>query len=42
MVTTLDKGCFLINGTTIVPDDNNAKAELSSKHLKLSPNLLQK
>ncbi|WP_026489718.1 hydratase [Butyrivibrio sp. XBB1001] len=36
MVTTLDKGCFLINGTTIVPDDNNAQAELSSKGITSS------
>nr|WP_297769385.1 hydratase [uncultured Butyrivibrio sp.] len=36
MVTTLDKGCFLINGTTIVLDDNNAQAELSSKGITSS------
>lgn len=36
MVTTLDKGCFLINGTTIVPDDNNAQAELTSKGITSS------
>ena len=30
MVTTLDKGCYLVNGSTIIPDDNEAKAALAS------------
>ena len=36
MVTTLDKGCFLINGTTIVPDDAEASAFLGSKGISTS------
>ena len=36
MVTTLDKGCFLINGNTIVPDDAEASALLSSKGVNTS------
>ena len=31
MVTTLDKGCYLLNGTTIIPDDSEAGAALKSK-----------
>jgi aconitate hydratase len=30
MVTTLDKGCYLLNGTTVVPDDSQAQAVLSA------------
>jgi aconitate hydratase len=30
MVSTLDKGCYLVDGTTLVPDDNEAAAQLSS------------
>ncbi len=30
MVTTLDKGCYLVNGSTIVPDDSEAGAALAS------------
>ena len=30
MVTTLDKGCYLVNGSTVIPDDNEAKAALAS------------
>jgi aconitate hydratase len=29
MVTTLDKGCYLLNGTTVIPDDSEAKAALA-------------
>ena len=36
MVTTLDKGCFLINGNTIVPDDEQAQALLASKGVSTS------
>ena len=31
MVTTLDKGCYLVNGVTIVPDDQEASAKLESQ-----------
>ncbi len=31
MVTTLDKGCYLVNGVTIVPDDQEASAKLQSQ-----------
>ena len=30
MVTTLDKGCYLLNGETIIPDDNHVQDELKS------------
>ncbi len=36
MVTTLDKGCYLLNGTTIVPDDGEAGELLSSKGISTS------
>ena len=29
MVTTLDKGCYLVNGQTLIPDDAEAAAKLS-------------
>ena len=29
MVTTLDKGCYLVNGQTLIPDDTEAAAKLS-------------
>ncbi len=31
MVTTLDKGCYLVNGVDIVPDDQEAAAKLESQ-----------
>ena len=31
MVTAFDKGCFLLGGKTIIPDDENALAKLSSE-----------
>ena len=31
MVTTMDKGCYLLDGSVIIPDDHDAKAALSSK-----------
>ena len=31
MVTTLDKGCYLVNGATIIPDDQEASAKLESQ-----------
>ncbi len=31
MVTTLDKGCYLVNGVTIIPDDPEAGAKLGSQ-----------
>ncbi|WP_026651527.1 hydratase [Butyrivibrio proteoclasticus] len=31
MVTTLDKGCYLVNGEVIIPDDHEASAALASK-----------
>ena len=36
MVTTLDKGCYLLNGTTIVPDDAEASAVLGSHGVNTS------
>jgi aconitate hydratase len=36
MVTTLDKGCYLLNGTTIVPDDEQAQAVLGSHGVNTS------
>ncbi len=30
MVSTLDKGCYIVGGSTIIPDDGDAKAQLSS------------
>ncbi len=36
MVTTLDKGCYLVDGTTIVPDDDAAESLLGSKGIKAS------
>ena len=30
MVTTLEKGCYLLNGNTVVPDDSEAAAVLAS------------
>jgi aconitate hydratase len=30
MVSTLDKGCYIVNGFNIVPDDSEAQAQLSS------------
>ena len=36
MVTTLDKGCYLLNGTTIVPDDGEAQAVLGSHGVNTS------
>ena len=29
MVTTLDKGCYLVNGQTLIPADGEAPAKLS-------------
>ncbi len=29
MVSTLDKGCYLVNGSTLIPDDEQAKDKLS-------------
>ena len=31
MVTTMDKGCYLLDGSVLIPDDQNAKAALSEK-----------
>ena len=31
MVTTYENGCFLLNGTTLVLDDNDASAKLSAE-----------
>ena len=36
MVSTLDKGCFLVNGNTIIPDDQNAAGELNAKGVNVS------
>ncbi len=36
MVTTLDKGCYLLNGTTIVPDDAEASVVLGSHGVNTS------
>ena len=36
MVTTLDKGCYLVDGTTIIPDDDAAESLLGSKGIKAS------
>ena len=36
MVSTLDKGCFLVNGNTIIPDDQNAAGELNAKGVNIS------
>ena len=36
MVTTLDKGCYLLNGTTIVPDDEQVQAVLGSHGVNTS------
>ena len=36
MVTTLDNGCYLLNGTTIVPDDAEASAVLGSHGVNTS------
>ena len=30
MVSTLDKGCYIVGGSTIIPDDGEAKAKLNS------------
>ena len=30
MVTTLDGGCYLVNGNTLIPDDEQAKEKLSA------------
>ncbi len=36
MVTTLDKGCFLINGNVIVPDDQEAAEALKAQGVSVS------